>query len=42
MKSWVCDYEICTPIIDKDAYEKYEELRNSTFDIDLVISCIQH
>ena len=40
---WVCDYEICTPIIDKDAYiEKYEELEETlTFDIDLIISCIQ-
>lgn len=40
---WVCDYKICTPIIDKDAYlEKYEELDNTiTFDIELVISCIQ-
>jgi len=40
---WVCDYEICTPIIDKDAYiEKYEELEETlTFDIELVISCIQ-
>lgn len=40
---WICDYEICTPIIDKDSYvEKYEELeKNLTFDIDLVISCIQ-
>lgn len=38
---WVCDYEICTPIIDKYKFMIEWEEHDLEFDIDLVISCIQ-